>query len=287
MKSIFKLLMGITMLFSLSGCDAQIRNSKTETAKVYGNCGMCKKTIEKAANEKGVVKAEWDVDSNLLTMTYDAEKTNPDAILKKVAYAGYDSDKYKAPTEVYEGLHGCCQYDRPGESPSKAVSHDNHEGHKAAAAEIQAPADTPQAHGIDKVLAAYFSLKDALVASDAKAASGAADTLGKAIAAAAMDKMGQKQHEVWMKVVNKLKEDAKHIADTKDLKRQRDHFSKLSATMHEVAKAFDPQEQVYYQKCPMYNDGEGATWLSTEKAVKNPYYGNAMLTCGSTIETIK
>lgn len=287
MKSIFKLLMGITMLFSLSSCEAQIKNSKTETAKVYGNCGMCKKTIEKAANEKGVVKAEWDVDSNLLTMTYDGTKTNPDAILKKVAYAGYDSDKFRAPKEAYEGLHGCCQYERPGETPSKSVTHDEHQGHQMAATEKNAPADNQQDAGFDKVLAAYFSVKDALVKSDGATASKAAEVLGKAIAGAAMDKMDRKQHQVWMKLLNELKEDAKHIADTKDVKHQRDHFSSLSSNMHEVVKAFNPQKEVYYQKCPMYNDGAGATWLSKEKAVKNPYYGSAMLTCGSTIETIK
>lgn len=279
--------MGITMLFSLSSCEAQIKNSKTETAKVYGNCGMCKKTIEKAANEKGVVKAEWDVDSNLLTMTYDATKTNPDAILKKVAYAGYDSDKFKAPKEAYEGLHGCCQYERPGEISSKSVTHDEHKGHQMAATENIAPADSQQDAGFDKVLAAYFSVKDALVKSDGATASKAAESLGKAIAGAAMDKMDQKQHQVWMKLLNELKEDAEHIADTRDVKHQRDHFSSLSSNMLEVAKAFNLQEEVYYQKCPMYNDGAGATWLSKEKAVKNPYYGSAMLTCGSTIETIK
>jgi Protein of unknown function (DUF3347). len=43
----------------------------------------------------------------------------------------------------------------------------------------------------------------------------------------------------------------------------------------------------YYQYCPMTNGGKGANWLSKENANKSPYYGSQMLTCGSTVETIK
>jgi hypothetical protein len=43
----------------------------------------------------------------------------------------------------------------------------------------------------------------------------------------------------------------------------------------------------YYQFCPMAKDGKGANWLSKENAVKNPYYGTMMLSCGKVIETIK
>jgi Cu(I)/Ag(I) efflux system membrane fusion protein len=48
-----------------------------------------------------------------------------------------------------------------------------------------------------------------------------------------------------------------------------------------------PIETLYVQKCPMANSNKGAVWLSTEKEVKNPYYGDTMLTCGSVIEEIK
>lgn len=102
-----------TSLFTLTGCDAQVKNAKTETAKVFGNCGMCKKTIEKAANENGIVKAEWNEDAKTLSLTYDTFSTNKDAILRRVADAGYDNEKYTAPDQAYNGLHGCCQYDRP------------------------------------------------------------------------------------------------------------------------------------------------------------------------------
>jgi len=137
------------------------------------------------------------------------------------------------------------------------------------------------------VYSAYFGVKDALVKSDGKAAATKAAELTKAIAAVPMDKMKSDEHTAWMKVLAELKEDAGHISDTNDAKHQRDHFVTLSKNMHEVMKAFPAGETVYYQKCPMANGSKGANWLSKDKAVKNPYYGSAMLTCGSTVETLK
>ncbi len=92
---------------------AQIPNSKTMSVKVYGNCGMCKKTIEKAANEKDKIVATWDTNTKMLLVVFDSTKTDLDKILKRVASAGYDSEKFRAPDKIYNKLHGCCQYDRP------------------------------------------------------------------------------------------------------------------------------------------------------------------------------
>jgi uncharacterized protein DUF3347 len=137
------------------------------------------------------------------------------------------------------------------------------------------------------VYSTYFGVKDALVKSDGKAAAAKAAELNKAIAAVPIDKMKSEEHTAWMKVLAELEEDAGHISDTNDAKHQRDHFVALSKNMHEVMKVFPAGETVYYQNCPMANGGKGANWLSKDKAVKNPYYGSAMLGCGSTVETLK
>ncbi|SCY28179.1 DUF3347 domain-containing protein [Flavobacterium caeni] len=144
-----------------------------------------------------------------------------------------------------------------------------------------------QENTMKEIYNAYFSIKDALVKSDGKTAAAKASELLRSISAVPMDKMKSEQHSVWMKVLPELKEDAAHISDTQDAKHQRDHFVTLSKNMHEVMKTFGTTDAVYYQKCPMANGGKGANWLSKEKAIKNPYYGNAMLTCGSTVETLK
>ncbi len=107
-KLLFLLLLGTTSCTA----DAQISNAKTVTAKVAGNCGMCKKTIEQAGNQKDVSQVVWNSETDVATITYDAEKTSPDAVLKKIAAAGYDNEQYTASDKAYSKLHECCQYER-------------------------------------------------------------------------------------------------------------------------------------------------------------------------------
>jgi len=100
-------------LFTTNISVAQTKNLKVVEVKVYGNCGMCKKNIEKAGNVKGKSNAEWDAETTMAKITIDSTKISIDDVLKKIAAVGYDSDKFRAEDEVYNNLHGCCQYDRP------------------------------------------------------------------------------------------------------------------------------------------------------------------------------
>ena len=108
MKNIKKLVMVAALLPVFNMTFAQ---SVSEKIKVSGNCGMCEKKIEAAAKEAGAKKADWDVDSKVLTVKYDQKETSNDAIQKKVAETGYDTEKYTATMEAYNKLHSCCQYD--------------------------------------------------------------------------------------------------------------------------------------------------------------------------------
>ncbi len=85
---------------------------KNEEIKVWGNCGMCKKVIETAATGAGASKANWSEDTKMLTVSYNAKKIDAKKIQEAVASAGYDTQDFTAPTEVYNKLHGCCQYER-------------------------------------------------------------------------------------------------------------------------------------------------------------------------------
>lgn len=86
----------------------------TETFKVYGNCGMCKRTIEGALSKvKGIAYANWDMSSKMMTVKYEAGAVQLDEIKAMIAAVGYDSETHRAPDEVYSSLHGCCQYERP------------------------------------------------------------------------------------------------------------------------------------------------------------------------------
>jgi len=140
---------------------------------------------------------------------------------------------------------------------------------------------------IKKVLDAYIQLKDALVKSDGTNSSSASKTLLTAIQEVNMSELNTETHTQWMKVVNDLKEDAEHISETKEITHQRDHFMSLSKNLYAVIKVSKSETPIYYQFCPMANKGKGANWLSLENKVKNPYYGNQMLTCGKVVETIQ
>ncbi|WOD44161.1 heavy-metal-associated domain-containing protein [Hwangdonia lutea] len=79
---------------------------------VRGNCGMCKKTIEKAANSvDGVASANWDVDKKKIDVTFNDTKTDAMAIHKAIAASGYDTEKATGDLEAYENLPDCCKYD--------------------------------------------------------------------------------------------------------------------------------------------------------------------------------
>ncbi len=84
----------------------------TDTLKVLGNCSMCKARIEKAALEAGADKAAWDAKTQKLVVAYDPSKTDTDSLSKKLASVGHDTEKYKAPDDVYEKLPACCHYER-------------------------------------------------------------------------------------------------------------------------------------------------------------------------------
>jgi acetyl-CoA acetyltransferase len=85
-----------------------------------------------------------------------------------------------------------------------------------------------------------------------------------------------------------LKENAEHIANSTDkIEHQRKHFSSMSEGMYALVKAFGGGKTLYHDHCPMAKDGQGAMWLSETKEIKNPYFGDKMMECGSVEEEIQ
>ena len=74
--------MFISMSFTV--CNAQIKNSKTETVKILGNCEICESTIEKAGSLKKVAQVDWNKDTKMASITYDSSKTTKDEVLKRI-----------------------------------------------------------------------------------------------------------------------------------------------------------------------------------------------------------
>jgi periplasmic mercuric ion binding protein len=118
MKNIVSILSFIAILICSNSLTAQAVKSTqkstpvvTETLKVSGVCGMCKKRIEKAAfGVKGIESAKWNVKDQLLTVTFDSKKTTKDAIAKRIAAAGHDVEMVKAAEKSYTKLPDCCRY---------------------------------------------------------------------------------------------------------------------------------------------------------------------------------
>lgn len=286
MKLTSNILVAITVLLSFTSCNAQIKNATTETVKIYGNCGMCEKTIEKAGNLKDIAKIDWNVDTKMATITYDTKKTNQNEILKRIALSGYDSDKFLAPDDVYNNLHGCCQYDRVAKIPVN--TNVNTESQTNYEKQTEKPkAEIQDLNQLKAVFDNYFALKDELVKTDGNTASAKATILLLTINRVKMQTLKTEEHSIWMKIVKNIKEDAEHISDTKDIKHQREHFVTLSKNIYDLIKVSKQETPTYYQFCPMANNGKGANWLSKENTVKNPYYGSMMLNCGKVVETIK
>ncbi len=108
----------------LTNCNGQVQKettpvvvTKTATTTavsfgVRGNCGMCKATIEKAANSvEGVSEATWNREKKKMEVSFDASKTTAMAVHTAIAASGYDTDKVLGDLDAYETLPGCCKYD--------------------------------------------------------------------------------------------------------------------------------------------------------------------------------
>jgi hypothetical protein len=141
---------------------------------------------------------------------------------------------------------------------------------------VQSPTDSIQLKDTqqDEVLKHYFSLKDALVASNASNAQKEATTLTTSL----------KASPAFAKSVTICDS----IANTNDLAKQRSTFTNLSNELiAQFSKTSLLKGSFYLQFCPMANEGNGGYWLAAEQEVRNPYYGDEMLNCGEVKKTFK
>lgn len=111
MKSLKYILAAVILMIGVQTF-GQSAPSKTETFKVYGECGMCKTRIEKAAKVAGVTSAEWNKDTKMMVVTFNPSVISLDHIEKNIAAVGHDTEKYKASDKTYAALPACCHYQR-------------------------------------------------------------------------------------------------------------------------------------------------------------------------------
>lgn len=168
-----------------------------------------------------------------------------------------------------------------------------HEGHTRA--EHSASEDlTNQTQSTERLIAStsfqnqlklvfsdYIRLKDALVNNNSKKAAEGAKALLNSLSKVNMELLTDKiSHNQWMKLEAEIKSSASSISNSDDIEKERVHFKQLSSDLAKAIQLFGINETVYYQYCPMVDNNIGAYWLSKEEKVFNPYFGEAMLSCG-------
>lgn len=125
---------------------------------------------------------------------------------------------------------------------------------------------------VSQLTTQYLAVKDALVAGDAEKVSSTANALS-------LESDGNQALEHlllhWKAMASSTAIDAQRIA-----------FEDVSEHMYLIAKANPGENTLYKQYCPMAFDNTGAYWLAAEEEVLNPYFGDAMLRCGTVQETI-
>ncbi len=152
-------------------------------------------------------------------------------------------------------------------------------------------ATTPKAfqEQLGHVVQAYLELKDALVESNSQQAAQAAQKLLTKLSATDMKLLKGDAHMLWMELLKGAQQQAQNIGQADEIEAQRKAFGFLSAHLVEAVNAFglSSEQTIYLQHCPMAMDNRGADWLSQIPEIQNPYFGEAMLKCGSTVKTLQ
>jgi Protein of unknown function (DUF3347) len=138
-----------------------------------------------------------------------------------------------------------------------------------------------------EVFNTYAALKDAFVSSNPEKVKTEAINTQAALAKVDMKLLSGAPHMDWMNYLKGIDAALKEMQATNDLETQRKSFSALSDQLYKSIKAFGlGGATAFYEFCPMAFNNEGGYWLSKEEKIRNPYFGDQMLTCGSVKEKL-
>lgn len=141
---------------------------------------------------------------------------------------------------------------------------------------------------IGQLVQSYLKIKDALSQDEFDNTKKAAVEFQHTAAKIKMSIFKEESHKVWMQHSTPAENAARGIAQAKDIGTARSQFIALSIEVIDLAKTFGPfEEPLFVQFCPMANNDKGAEWLSEMEAIRNPYFGASMLTCGEVRQEIK
>ncbi|MFY9308261.1 MAG: DUF3347 domain-containing protein [Bacteroidia bacterium] len=174
---------------------------------------------------------------------------------------------------------------------SNKENNESHEQHEETPAttniETFKDVDAAISSQFNQMVEHYIHLKNGMVASNSIEAKAGAKGMLDAIATIDTLKLTTEQKPVFNVQIVKIKEDVNHIIENNDIEHQRGHLNSLSKSIYNLIKSFGSEKTLYYEFCPMANNNNGGHWISEIEEIKNPYFGDEMLNCGETKETIK
>ena len=134
----------------------------------------------------------------------------------------------------------------------------------------------------------YLQLKNALAKDNSNDAAAAGKSMSADFGKFDQGVLTADQKKSYTDIADDAKESAEHIGKSGgNIPHQREHFDMLSKDMYDLVKLFGAGQPLYVDHCPMYNNKKGAIWLSETAAIKNPYLGLGMPTCGTIKEQLK
>jgi Cu(I)/Ag(I) efflux system membrane fusion protein len=141
---------------------------------------------------------------------------------------------------------------------------------------------------IADVYEAYLKMTEFFIKTNAKKTAKNAATVKKLIGNVDMGLLEGDPHMIWMEQLNTLNKSITNISENKKIDSQREYFAQFNQAFYKTIKIFGLGDvTTFYQYCPMANGDKGAFWFSAEIPIRNPYFGDVMMTCGENIETIK
>ena len=174
-----------------------------------------------------------------------------------------------------------------GEHTHEEAGHE-HDGHDHdSTPDYTASASSAFKSTLGDLALAYLPIKDALVETDAETTAAATQAFTTQLQQMDKAMLEGEASAHWEAQSKEMLTHAQGIEQTEDVEAQRKHFDVLSDLLINSIKSFGLEDDVFYiQHCPMAFDNTGAEWLSTEKGILNPYFGDKMLRCGVVQETL-